>query len=182
MKNLSAFFFVGLVALSGCGKGDSSAAPAVPQTLSQAQSVLPDSGYWMCRLDYQYRNRYGYSESNGFLIAGEGRANVKSQIAEACLRSVYSDECSAVVARKEFQCARAQNTGGLSEYPYYVMCNLPFQVKNRYGYMESANIRFSGTNQAAAMKQIFDSCQKSAYSDECSRAIFNGAASCATVE
>lgn len=182
MKTLSCALFAGLLALSGCGKGDSASGPSAPVSLNQAQASLPDSGYWLCRLDFKYRDYYGYYKDNGYILAGEGRSAVKAQISEICLKGSYSEECSAAIARREFQCARAQNTGGLSEYPAYVVCNLPFKFKDYYGYYKDNSYRASGANQGEAMTKIFDSCRKGSYSEECSRAIFNGAVACSTVE
>lgn len=173
-------FFVILI-LTGCGS-EAPTKSTVPQSLTEAHASLPDSGYWLCRVDYNYFDRSYGTQNDGILVAGEGRAAVKRQITESCLAGYHATDCISVIEKKDFKCVRAQNTGGLAEYPNYVVCNLPFTYFDRSYGTQTDSYRTSASNQGEAMKKIFDLCRGGYHRDECSNAIYRGAAVCTTVE
>ncbi len=180
-KHLAKLIFgtTALLALAGCG-GGSSGTPA-PAPVVYNQGNLPDDGYWLCRLDFQFANN-GFTSPGQLLFSGEGLLRVKEQMRTACFRTVRDSNCVAVADANQFRCARAQNIGGLNDYAGPTTCRFSFNYQMPDGSYRAGAFGSRAQNQALAVRMLFNECRQSFYSAACSEAIFENRVACRPTE
>lgn len=156
-----------IASLAGCSGSDPAPVavppPSTPNVYSQGN--LPDPGYWMCRLEFRsYDGRRSLP-----VAAGESLTLVKQRLERACFRRGDAN-CDAAARNNQFNCVRAENLGGLNEYPYGTVCRLSYRYRYGNGIAEGYFVS-RGMNQAFAARTIIDRCLASGQSAECVNAI-----------
>lgn len=156
-----------LASLAGCSGSDPAptvAPPPSPPNL-YSQGNLPDQGYWMCRLEYR-----SFGGRRPFPVAaGESLTLVKQRLERTCARRGDAN-CDAAARNNQFNCVRAENLGGLNEYPYATACRVSYRYRSRNGIAEGF-FASSGANQGFAARTIIDRCLASGRSADCVNAI-----------
>ena len=163
-----------LASLAGCAGSDPAPVavprPSPPNVYNQGN--LPDHGYWMCRLEYRdYRGNRVLP-----VAAGESLTFVKQRLERTCARRGDAN-CDAAARNNRFNCVRAENLGGMNEYPYATSCRLTY----RYGYgndIAEGYFVSRGSSQGFAARTIIDRCLASVRSADCVNAILANQTGC----
>lgn len=174
MKSLRvlAAFILALSGLSGCGPDSGSS--------RFGQDNLPDSGLWLCKLDFEYSAPTRTLDF--FLGYGEGRNFVKDELTRACLSASTArvEGCSAPARNDQFRCVHESEIQAPAEQFGFWDCRLDFYYDDGMGSSRHDLIASGAMSRRDGIADVYSKC-RATFRDRqngCANAILNGQLRC----
>lgn len=163
---------LGLSLLSSCGPDSGSG--------RYGQDNLPDSGLWLCKLDFEY---YAPNRTVDFFMGyGDGRNFVKDELTRTCLSSstVRMEGCSVPARNDQFRCIHESEIQAPAEQSGFWDCRLDFYYDDGAGSSRHDLIASGAMNRRDGIADVYGKCRATFRERQngCANAILNGQLRC----